>query len=95
MQEPRFNIGNMMVTSEEVHQARAILESAAGNHVRSPLQRAGHPLAHAPERDWYHRAYREHLERFPHLRVEPGTIHNHMAHVKPVVIHYLAWLLDA
>jgi hypothetical protein len=95
MNAQRFEIGGVMLTPEEIRQARSVLEAAAGNHVRGPLQRAGHPLAHAPERGWYQRVTQEHLVRFPLLRVEPGTIHDHVAHVKPVTIHYLGWLLEA
>ena len=89
MESYEANIGGVPLTAAAIRQAADILEDAPGNHVRGPLARAGHALAHAPERDWYHGAYREEIGRFPHLRVRPGSTRDHRAHVKPAVIHYL------
>lgn len=89
------NLGGTPLTRSDVHWALEILRDSAGHHVRQPLARAGHPLAHAPERDWYHRVYREQVSEFPELMVPPGTVHHHVAHVKPVIIDYFTRLLEA
>jgi len=87
-------IGGVLLPLSAVRAAAAILEVAGGDHVRGPLGRAGHVLAHAPERDWYHRVYRDEIAAFPGLRVPKGSITDHRAHVKPAVIHYLRRLAE-
>jgi len=86
----RVEIGGLVLSAEEVRQARSVLEGARGNHVRGPLQRAGHRLAHAPDRDWYHRVSERVLRVHPDMRFETGTRHEPAAHVKTRVLHYLA-----
>jgi hypothetical protein len=83
-------IGGLVLSAEEVRQARAVLEGARGNHVRGPLQRAGHPLAHAPDRDWYHEVSERVLQVHPGMAFESGTRHEPTAHVKTRVLHFLA-----
>jgi hypothetical protein len=86
----QVEVGGVMLPAEQVRQARAVLEVARGNHVRGPLQRAGHPLAHAPDRDWYHGISRYVLGVHPEMRFPGGTHHEPAAHVKTRVLHYLA-----
>jgi len=78
------SIGGVPLTAADPPPLDALC-CAAGNHVR--------PLAHAPERDWYLRVYRGQVAQFPGLRVPPGSVQHHVAHVKPVIIDFLQRLL--
>jgi hypothetical protein len=89
--EPRVICG-ITLSLTEVHSAIAVLRASKGIMVKQPLQRAGHPLAKAPD-GWYHQFSLEERKLFPELEVDPQTHKKPAGHVKLAVIHRLERML--
>lgn len=87
VQPAKKEVGGIAVTKEEIQQAIDKLNGSKSTQIKGLLK--GHPL----EASDYHAVYKAELEKFPHLKVPPGTKKAHVPEAKNAYIHFLAGLL--
>jgi hypothetical protein len=78
-----IDVGGVAATTEQIAEAVSILEKDHSTNVKLPLKHRGNPLW---EMD-YHGISKVYYQTHPKL--PPGTPHEHVAHVKKAVLHYL------
>jgi hypothetical protein len=88
-----WDIGGVSVSPESLNEAVRVLEASSSIMVHAPLRAAGHPLADAPDRRWYHEFSAEERILFPELEIDPSTHKRPAGHVKIAVLHRMRRML--
>jgi len=89
----RHVVGGVTLTLADLRRALEILKADRTIMVRQPLARAGHPLAAASDKNWYHPFSKEERRLYPELEIDPQTHRRPAGHVKVAVIHRLERML--
>lgn len=87
----KAHIGGVSATKQEVQHALQVLHASGhSTQIKQPLAKAGNVLADAD----YHAVYKQELEKFPELKMSPGSKKQHVPEAKNAFMHALSQALE-